>query len=117
MLLSSTSGAAKRRAAAAAVANAPPSLVELIRTALRDDFSKRQARSFYRSMLRAKVKTLDAKLGKRSFADREEWKGLLAELQQEGVLTHVVATDTITLPKQYPPDELITLDELADEKP
>ena len=50
-----------------------PSLVELIRTALRDDFSKRPNRSFYRSMLRVKVKALDAKLGKRSFGDKDEW--------------------------------------------
>ena len=69
----------------------------MIRVALRDDFSKRQVRSFYRSMLRAKVKALDAKLGKRSFGDREEWNRALAELQQEGLLTHVVDADTITL--------------------
>ena len=48
-------------------------------------------------MLRAKVKALDAKLGKRSFGDKEEWKQALAGLQQEGVLTHTVDSDTITL--------------------
>ena len=65
---------------------------------LRDDFSKRTVRSFYRSMLRAKVKTLDAKLGKRSFGAKDEWTQALGELQKEGVLTHTAATDTITLP-------------------
>ena len=100
-VLSSTSGAAKKRAAkaaTAAVANGPPSLIELIQMAIRDDFSKRTVRSFYHSMLRAKVKTLDAKLGKRSFGAKDEWTQALGELQKEGVLTHTAATDTITLP-------------------
>ena len=99
-VLSSTSGAAKKRAAmaaAAAAANGPPSLIELIRIALRDDFSKRTERSFYRSMLRVKVKALDAKLGKRSFGDKDEWAQALAALQQEGALTYAVDTNTITL--------------------
>ena len=48
-------------------------------------------------MLRVKVKALDAKLGKRSFGDKDEWAQALAVLQQEGVLTHAVDTDTITL--------------------
>ena len=48
-------------------------------------------------MLRVKVKELDAKLGKRSFGDKGEWAQALAVLQQEGVLTHTVETDTITL--------------------
>ena len=40
-------------------------------------------RSFYRSMLRAKVRALDAKLGKRSFGDKREWQEALEGLQQE----------------------------------
>ena len=50
-------------------------------------------------MLRVKVVALDAKLGKRSFRDKDEWAQALAVLQQEGVLTHVVESDTITLPE------------------
>ena len=34
----------------------------------------------------------------RSFGDKKEFTEALAELQQEGVLTHAVDTDTITLP-------------------
>ena len=41
---------------------------------------------------------LTAKLGKRSFGDKGEWAQALAVLQQEGVLTHIVDSDTITLP-------------------
>ena len=48
-------------------------------------------------MLRYKVKALDAKLGKRSFGDKGEWAQALALLQQEGVLTHAVDTDTVML--------------------
>ena len=66
--------------------------------AIQDDFSKRTVRSFYRSMLRAKVKALDVKLGKRGFGDKDEWTQALRELQNEGMLTHAATTDMITLP-------------------
>ena len=78
-----TSGAAKRRKAAEAqkAAANPPSLRELILLVL-----PKMGPTFYRSMLRAKVKTIDPV--KRSFPDKDEWKAVLGELQTEGKLTY-----------------------------
>ena len=64
--LSETSGAAKKRAkkAAAAAAANPIGLSELVEAAL-VMFAERGQRSFYRSMLRKQVETIDK--AKRSF--------------------------------------------------
>lgn len=89
---SSTSGAAKRRAKAAAAS--PPSLAELVDSAL-SSFRQRKQLSLYRSMLRAAVRKIDP--AKRAFGDKAEWVGLLQTLQQDGLLTYTAATDSIVI--------------------
>ena len=97
--LSSTSGAAKRRAKKAdqaAVAAGPPSLLELIHLAL-PTFEK--GRVFYRSMLRVKLQKIDpAKSLKRKFGDKDEWRSMLGQLQDEGALTYNQDRDEIVVP-------------------
>jgi hypothetical protein len=104
--LSSTSGAAKRRAkkAGAVAAVGPPSLHTLILLAL-PTFHK--GRTFYRSMLRAKVQQIDpAKSLKRKFGDKDEWRAVLRQLQEEGTLMFTEGCDEILvpLPTAAPPD-------------
>ena len=89
---SSTSGAAKRHAKAAAAS--PPSLAELVDSAL-SSFRQRKQLSLYRSMLRAAVRKIDP--AKRAFGDKAEWVGLLQTLQQDGLLTYTAATDSIVI--------------------
>ena len=71
----------------------PPSLHELVLLAL-PEFPK--GRTFYRSMLRAKVQKAD--LLKRSFADKDEWRSLLQKLQEEGILSYTSEKDEIVVP-------------------
>ena len=97
---SKTSGAAKRARAKAAAAGsaAPPSLLELIRLALP---SFGNGRTFYRSMLRVKVQQIDpAKSLKRKFGDKDEWRNLLHQLQEEGTLVYNESCDEIAVPIQ-----------------
>ena len=102
--LSSSSGAAKKRAkvAAAAAAANPPTLSELIEAALLD-FRRRGQRSFYRSMLRNAVKTIDKVRPQRSFGDRDEWDKVLNQLHKDGKLIYNSSGDTITLPEAAGP--------------
>ena len=59
-------------------------------------FVKRgQVSNIYRSMVRQAVEKADP--AKRKFADREEWKSVLAVLQEGGKLI-VGASDVISLP-------------------
>ena len=95
---SKTSGAAKRRTAilAAEAAAAPPSLHDLILLAL-PTFTK--GRTFYRSMLRAKVQQVDpAKTLKRKFGDTDEWRLLLRQLQDAGTLSYDETRDETVVP-------------------
>ena len=94
--LSETSGAAKKRAkkAAAAAAANPIGLSELVEAAL-VMFAERGQRSFYRSMLRKQVETIDK--AKRSFKDREQWREVLSQLEKEGKLSYDAAGDNVAL--------------------
>ena len=95
---SSSSGAAKaRRAKAAQTASLnPPTLEELILRAL-EGFERRGQRSFYRSMLRSAVQSVDVVRPKRSFSDREAWKMALRQLQSDGSLLYNEGDDTVSL--------------------
>ena len=53
--------------------------------------------SLYRSSLRKFVRKQDEKRGKRAFGDKDEWRAVLAELQQEGKLTYDADHDEIKL--------------------
>ena len=82
--------------AAANAAAAPPSLSDLVELAL-PAFAHRGQRSLYRSTLRAAVKQLDLVKPARSFGDKEEWRSVLAALQEAGKLTYTVLDDQVTL--------------------
>ena len=58
-----------------------------------------KGRTFYRSMLRAKVQQIDpAKSLKRTFPDKAEWLGILQQLQNAGELTFAEDRDEIVAP-------------------
>ena len=64
-----------------------------------------KGRTFYRSMLRAKVQQIDpAKSLKRKFPDKDEWRGILRQLQDEGELTFTEDRDEIVIPLPAAPD-------------
>ena len=74
----------------------PPSLLELIHLVL-PTFEK--GRIFYRSMLRVKVQSIDpVKSLKRKFGDKDEWRSVLGQLQDEGALTYNRDRDEIVVP-------------------
>ena len=96
--LSSTSGAAKRRAKKAdkVATEGPLSLHALVLLAL-PHFAV--GRTFYRSMLRNKVQQIDpAKSLKRKFGDKDEWRVVLQQLQEEGALSFTEDRDEIVVP-------------------
>lgn len=56
-------------------------------------------------MLRVKVLLLDpAKSLKRKFPDKDEWRGILRQLQDEGELTFTEERDEIVIPLPAAPD-------------
>ena len=58
-----------------------------------------KGRTFYRSMLRHKVLQIDpAKSLKRKFGDKDEWRRVLQQLQDEGALTYNGDHDEIVVP-------------------
>ena len=60
-----------------------------------------KGRIFNRSMLRHKVKQVDsAKSLKRKFGDKDEWRNLLHQLQEEGTLVYNESCDEIAVPIQ-----------------
>ena len=64
-----------------------------------------KGRIFYRSMLRVKVQNIDpVKSLKRKFPDKEEWRGILRQLQDEGELTFTEERDEIVIPLPAAPD-------------
>ena len=64
-----------------------------------------KGRTFYRSMLRAKVQQIDpAKSLKRKFPDKDEWRGILRQLQDEGELTFTEDRGEIVIPLPAAPD-------------
>ena len=83
-------------------ASQPDPTGELILLAL-PKFEK--GRTFYRSMLRVKVQQIDpAKSLKRKFPDKDEWRGILRQLQDEGELTFTEERDEIVIPLPAAPD-------------
>ena len=77
----------------------PPSLSQLIEIAL-PSFAQRGQCSFYRSILRAAVRKLDKVRPARSFGDKDEWKAVLAALQEAGKLTYSALNDEITISQE-----------------
>ena len=58
-----------------------------------------KGRTYYRSTLRAKVRQLDpAKSLTRTFPDKDEWRSVLKQLQDEGILSYNSERDEIIVP-------------------
>ena len=49
--------------------------------------------------LRSAASRMDTSRPPRSFADKDEWKEVLKQLQEAGALTYMVANDEIHLPE------------------
>ena len=77
---------------------APLTLRELIELKLPAYRNAKRTR-LYRSTLRADVRRMDTSRPPRSFADKNEWKEVLKQLQEAGALTYMVANDEIHLPE------------------